>query len=284
MKCVFIGGGAMATALIGGIVRSGKGVSYIKVVDPDEAQRSRLTTTFPQVQCYASLEGTLFEGVDVVVLAVKPQQLQAVARQLAPFTSAIPVVLSIAAGVRANDISRWLGDYPAVIRAMPNTPAQVNAGVTGIYAAPGANEIARNYVHELLESVGNLFWVIREDSLDLVTAVSGGGPAYVFYFLEGLEAAGRSLGLKDENARALALDTVAGAIALARHSNASFAELRTKVTSKGGTTERAIQVFDRAKVSEMFQEAVQAARQRAVELGDELGVDNPTDSPKHDAR
>jgi pyrroline-5-carboxylate reductase len=193
------------------------------------------------------------------------------------------MVLSVAVGVRVKDISRWLGGYQAVIRAMPNTPTQVNAGVTGIYAAPGANEIARNYAHELLESVGHVFWVLFEETLDVVTAVSGSGPAYVFYFLEGLEAAGRSLGLKDDNARVLALNTVSGAVALARHSNASFAELRTKVTPKGGTTERAMQVFDRAKVSEMFQEAVQASQKRAVELGDELGVDDPTDSPTHGA-
>ncbi|MCL2298502.1 MAG: pyrroline-5-carboxylate reductase [Proteobacteria bacterium] len=279
MKYVFIGGGAMATALISGIVRSGKKVTDISVVDPDEAQRNRLTAAFPQVQCHSCIEKAFFEGVDVVVLAVKPQQLQRVARQLAPFTSAISVVLSVAAGVRVKDLTRWLGGYPAVIRAMPNTPAQVNAGTTGLYAAPGANEIARNHAHELLESVGHVFWVLREDSLDTVTAVSGGGPAYVFYFLEGLEAAALSVGLKKENARALALDTVSGAVALARHSNDSFAELRAKVTSKGGTTERAIQIFDQAKVSEMFQEAVQAARERAAELGDELGVDHPTDNP-----
>ncbi|MDR2173197.1 MAG: pyrroline-5-carboxylate reductase [Burkholderiales bacterium] len=281
MKCVFIGGGAMATALIGGMLRSGKEVSDIKVVDPDETQRSRLTTAFPKIQCYVGLESAIFDGVDVVVLAIKPQQLQAVARQLVPFTPIIPVVLSIAAGVRIKDISRWLGDYPTVIRAMPNTPAQVNAGTIGIYAAPDTNETARNQVNELLESVGNVFWVLCEDTLEKVTAIFGSGPAYVFYFLECLEAAGRSMGLEEPEARAAALDILSGGLALVRHNPAPFAELRAQVTSKRGTTESAMQVLDRAEVRKAFQEAIHAARQRAKELGDELGVDNPADSPTH---
>jgi pyrroline-5-carboxylate reductase len=216
------------------------------------------------------------------VLAVKPQQLQTVARQLAPFTSAIPAVLSIAAGVRVKDISRWLGDHPAVIRAMPNTSTQVAAGSTGVYAASGANETARNHIHEMLESVGNVYWVLQEDTLDVVTALSGSGPAYVFYFLENLEAAGRSLGLRENEARAAVLNLLSGSLALARHSNTPFADLRAKVTSKGGTTERAIQVLDRAGVNKTLQEAVHAAWQRAVELGDELGVDQPTLEDKPD--
>ncbi|MDR0249748.1 MAG: pyrroline-5-carboxylate reductase [Burkholderiales bacterium] len=276
MKYVFIGGGAMATALISGIVRSGKDAANIKVVDPDEAQRSRLTTAFPQVQCYSCLENALFEEVGIVVLAVKPQLLQAVARQLAPFAPFIPVVLSIAAGVRVKDLSRWLGGYPTVIRAMPNTPAQANAGTTGIYAAPDVNESARSQVHELLESVGNVFWVIYEDMLDRVTAMSGCGPAYVLYFLECLEAAGRSMGLEEPEARTTALDILSDGLALARHNNTPFTELRAQVTSKKGATENAIQVLDQAEVRKAFQKAIHAARQRAAELGDELGVDDPT--------
>ncbi|MCL2310604.1 MAG: pyrroline-5-carboxylate reductase [Proteobacteria bacterium] len=274
MKYVFIGGGAMATALIGGVVGSGKGAADIRVVDPNDAQQIRLTTVFPQVQSYSRLEDTLFEEVDVVVLAVKPQLLQMAARQLAPFTPAIPAVLSVAAGVRVKDISRWLGGYPAVIRAMPNTPAQVGAGYTGVYAAPEANEAARNHVHELLESVGNVFWLNHEEMLDVVTALSGSGPAYVFYFLENLEAAAHSLGLREGSARAIALNILSGGLALAQRGNTPFAELRARVTSKGGTTERAIQVFDHAGVDKAIQEAVHAAWQRAAELGDELGNDD----------
>jgi pyrroline-5-carboxylate reductase len=280
MKCIFIGGGAMATALIGGMVSSGKKAADFRVVDPDEAQRKRLTTDFPHVQCYSCLEDSLSKRCDVVVLAVKPQQLQMVARQLAPFTPAIPAVLSIAAGIRVKDISRWLGDYSGVIRAMPNTSTQVGAGSTGVYAAPGANETARNHVHEMLESVGNVYWVLREDTLDVVTALSGSGPAYVFYFLESLEAAGRSLGLREKEAHAAALNILSGSLALARHSDTPFADLRAKVTSKGGTTERAIQILDHAGVNQTFQEAVHAAWQRAVELGDELGVDRPAPDTK----
>ncbi|MDR0247377.1 MAG: pyrroline-5-carboxylate reductase [Burkholderiales bacterium] len=279
MKYVFIGGGAMATALISGMVRRGKNIADIKVVDPDEAQRARLTTAFPQMQCYSRLESALFMEVDIVVLAVKPQKLQAVARQLAPFTLVIPVVLSIAAGVRVKDISRWLGGYSAVIRAMPNTPAQVNAGTTGVYAAPDINDDARNRVHELLENVGNVFWVFQEDTLDMVTAMSGCGPAYVLYFLECLEAACRSMGVGEPEARAAALGILSDGLALARHSDTPFTELRVQVTSKRGTTESAIKVLDQAGVRKAFQEAIHAAWQRAAELGDELGGDDlPSDA------
>lgn len=280
MKSVFIGGGAMATALIGGMVNSGQSAADIKVIEPTEAQRTKLTAAFPQVRCFARMGSALFERIDVVVLAVKPQQLQAVARQLAPFTSTIPAILSIAAGVRADDLSRWLGDYPAVIRAMPNTPAQVGAGCTGVYAAPGANEMARRHVHEMLESVGNVIWLNRENMLDMVTALTGSGPAYVFYFLENLQAAGRALGMKEVEARTAALSILSGGLELARHSDTPFAELRARVTSKAGTTESAIRVLDQAGVDKAIQEAVHAAWQRAVELGDELGVDQPTSGDK----
>ncbi|MDR0771123.1 MAG: pyrroline-5-carboxylate reductase [Burkholderiales bacterium] len=273
MKCVFIGGGAMATALIGGM--ASKGTADIKVVDPDEAQRMRLTAAFPHLRCYSRLEGALFERCDVVVLAVKPQQLQKVARQLVPFVAAVPAVLSIAAGVRIKDLSRWLGGYSAVIRAMPNTPVQVGAGSTGVYAAPGVNEVARDRVHELLGSVGDVVWVLKEEALDVVTALSGSGPAYVFYFLENMETAGLAMGLGEKEARATALSVLSGGLALASHSNEPFADLRAKVTSKGGTTERAIRVLDQAGVGQAFQEAVHAAWRRARELGDELGVDDP---------
>ncbi|MDR2711403.1 MAG: pyrroline-5-carboxylate reductase [Burkholderiales bacterium] len=280
MKCVFIGGGAMATALIGGMVDNGKNAAHIKVVDPDEGQRARMTAAYPQMQCYPSLASNIFDGVDIVVLAVKPQHLQTVARQLAPFTPVIPAVLSIAAGVRAKDLSRWLSDYPAVIRAMPNTPAQVGAGHTGIYAMPGVNDAARHCAHELLESVGNVVWLNREEMLDIMTALSGSGPAYVFYFLENLEAAARSLNLQEEEAHAIALSVLSGGLALARHGNTPFAELRARVTSKGGTTESAIRVLDQAGVSQTFQNAVHAAWQRSMELGDELGVDQAIDTPR----
>ncbi|MCL2871393.1 MAG: pyrroline-5-carboxylate reductase [Betaproteobacteria bacterium] len=273
MRSVFIGGGAMATALISGMVSSGKSAADIKVIDPAEAQRTKLTAAFPQVRCYERMGSALFARVDVVVLAVKPQQLQAVARKLAPFTSTISAVLSIAAGVRADDLSRWLGDYPAVIRAMPNTPAQVGAGCTGVYAAPGANEMARHHVHQMLESVGNVIWLNRENKLDMVTALTGSGPAYVFYFLENLQAAAIALGMKDVEARTAALSVLSGGLALAQHGDTPFAELRARVTSKGGTTESAIRVLDQAGADKAIQDAVYAAWQRAVELGNELSVD-----------
>ena len=174
------------------------------------------------------------------MLAVKPQQMREAAQSVAAHVADVPVVMSIAAGVRLADMSRWMGGYPRLVRAMPNTPALIREGISGAFALPDAGARGRKLAQRVLEGVGAVLWVVREEMLDAVTGVSGSGPAYVFYFLEGLEQAAQELGFTKEEARTLAYATFAGTIKLASGSDLEPAILRAQVTSKGGTTERAI--------------------------------------------
>jgi pyrroline-5-carboxylate reductase len=207
-------------------------------------------------------------GADTVVLAVKPQQMRDAARQLSPFIGAVPRVLSIAAGVRTGDLARWLGEYRRIVRAMPNTPALIGAGIAALYATPEARPTATPAA-AILEACGEVVWVDDEAKLDAVTGVSGSGPAYVFYFMEALERAARELGLPSDDARKLVYATFAGSIALAQRSDDPPAVLRANVTSKGGTTAAALEVLAAAGVADAFVRAVKAAATRARELGDE---------------
>jgi pyrroline-5-carboxylate reductase len=268
MNVTFIGGGNMATAIAGGLVARGTDASAVRIVEPVEAQRARLAARFPGIGVHASTSAAAVGGADVVVLAVKPQQMRAAAAELAPHVAAVPVVLTIAAGVRCGDLARWLGGYRRIVRAMPNTPALVGAGISGLYALPEAQAHA-DAAARVLEACGEVFWCERERDLDTVNAVSGNGPAYVFYFLEALEQAARELGLAADDARRLAYATFAGSVALARQSAEPPETLRANVTSKGGTTARAVAELDAAKVKEHFIAAVKAAAARARELGDE---------------
>jgi pyrroline-5-carboxylate reductase len=181
------------------------------------------------------------------------------------------VVVSIAAGIRLADLSRWLGGHAVLVRAMPNTPALVHAGVTGLYAPPAVDAAGRDSATRLMAAVGEVVWLPREEDLDAVTAVSGSGPAYVFYFLEAVEQAGRELGLEPGAARTLALGTFAGAAKLARDRGEDPAVLRAQVTSKGGTTQRALETMEASQVKCRIVEAVKAAAARSRELGDEFG-------------
>jgi pyrroline-5-carboxylate reductase len=208
--------------------------------------------------------------VQAVVLAVKPQNMREAAIALQPYLDR-QVVITIAAGIRLVDLGRWLGGHARLVRAMPNTPALVHAGVTGLYAGPGVSEIERQSADKLLGAVGATVWFDRETDLDAVVAVSGSGPAYVFYAMEALEAAARELDLPPEKARTLALWTFVGAAKLAIERNEDPAILRANVTSKGGTTERALAVMEASYVREKFVEAVKAAAQRSRELGEEFG-------------
>ncbi len=270
MKLGFLGGGNMAAALMGGLLQKGFRGEDIVVVELDAGRRAWLQANFP-VQVLEH-DGPLVEAADVLVLAVKPQQLRAA---LATLPTPYPgqLMLSIAAGVRARDISRWLSGHPAVVRAMPNTPALVGAGITGLYALPGVIPAQREQASRVMEAVGGVVWVEDEAQLDAITAVSGSGPAYVFYFIEALEEVAMELGLPPETARMLALHTFFGAAALAIKDKASMAELRGRVTSKGGTTERGIQVLEHRQVKLALAEAVRAAAARSRELGDLLGRD-----------
>jgi len=268
MNITFIGGGNMANALIGGMLDQGFAKADIRVVEPNADTADRLRTQYGiTVHTEASAEAL---ASDLVMLAVKPQQLRGVAGGIAPHLKSQTVV-SIAAGVRAADLSRWLGGYGRVVRAMPNTPAMVLSGVTGLYALPQVSAAERDQAQRVLEAVGVVVWVEEESGMDVITAVSGSGPAYVFYFMEGLEEAAIAQGLSAAQARQLSLATFAGAAKLAAQSSDDVATLRARVTSKGGTTERAIHAMEAAQLKQIIVDAVRAAAQRSRELGDELG-------------
>jgi len=270
MKLGFLGGGNMAAALMGGLLQKGFRGEDIVVVELDPGRRAWLQANLP-VQVLEH-DSPLIKAADILVLAVKPQQLRAA---LATLPTPYPgqLMLSVAAGVRARDISRWLSGHAAVVRAMPNTPALVGAGITGMYALPGVIPAQREQATRIMEALGTVVWVEDEAQIDAITAVSGSGPAYVFYFIEALEEVAAELGLPPENARLLALHTFFGASALAIKDKASPAELRERVTSKGGTTERGLQVLEQRQVKLALAEAVRAAALRSRELGDLLGRD-----------
>ncbi|MBL8513546.1 MAG: pyrroline-5-carboxylate reductase [Betaproteobacteria bacterium] len=273
MKAGFIGGGNMAQAIAAGLLARGARAADLAAIEPVEATRAFWITRGMPV--FAAFDASLLDA-EVLVLAVKPQSMAAA---LAPMRARLrdQVVLSIAAGVRIADMARQLGSadapsapYATIVRAMPNTPALVGAGISGLYAPPGVDAASRNKAESLLKAVGKTAWFDDETMLDAVTAVSGSGPAYVFYFIEALEQAARDLGMDAPTARLFATETFSGGAKLAVQSEDSAATLRAKVTSKRGTTERAIESFDAAHLKQRFIEGVAAACGRAKELGDEL--------------
>ena len=276
MNIAFIGGGNMASALIGGLLKKGWSATGITVAEIDAAARERLAREF-HVQAHEDLAPAL-DGADAIVLAVKPQQLQGVARAFAPLLRG-RLVITIAAGIRCADLARWLNGHARIVRAMPNTPALVLAGVTGLYAASGASDDDRRRAEQILGVAGITLWLTAEEQIDGLTAVSGSGPAYVFYFIDALQRAALELGFSDADARMLAVETFGGAVKLARESSDSVAMLRERVTSKGGTTERAIAELEGARVREAIVRAVLAAAVRSRELGDVLGRDETNTRP-----
>ena len=263
----FIGGGNMAAALIGGLLQRDRAADTIRVAETNADRRAMLTREFGVVTCEHAAD---VMDAEVIVLAVKPQQLPALARAL-PCPLPDRLVLSIAAGARAGDVSRWLGGHPNVVRAMPNTPALVGAGIAGLYALPGVDAAGRSAAERILRAVGEVVWVDDERLIDAVTAISGSGPAYVFYFIEALEQAGIDLGLAADTARRLTLQTFFGAAALAIKDGAAPAMLRERVTSKGGTTERGLLALEEGGVGYAIGLAARAAAARAAEMGDLLG-------------
>ncbi len=273
MAISFIGGGNMATALIGGMLARGAAVDEFRVVEPGAEARARIAARFPGLALFAESTREAVAGAALVVLAVKPQQMRQAAEALAPHLAGIapPVVLSIAAGIRLADLARWLRGYARLVRAMPNTPALVGKGISGAFAATTVDADGRALVSSVLAAAGEQVWVGSEAMLDAVTGVSGSGPAYVFYFLEALEAAAQELGFAPADARKLAYATFAGAIALAEASPVEPAVLRAQVTSKGGTTERALSSMETDAVKASIMAAVKAAALRAGELGDAFG-------------
>ena len=270
MKILFIGGGNMATALAGGLIKRGQKASDLHVVEPEAAARKRIGKL--RVKTFAKADAKSLAGTRVVVLAVKPQQMREAALALAPLLKR-QLVVTVAAGIRLADLSRWLGGYREMVRVMPNTPALIGAGVAGLYAAAGVGASAKRSAERILGAVGKTVWVKDESLLDPVTAVSASSPAYGFWFIEQLAAAGVSLGLPVETSHKLAIEAVLGSAKLAAQSKESPATLRERVTSKGGTTEAALKVFADEGLAERFRRAVEAASRRGAEMGESFGKD-----------
>ncbi|MEW6687848.1 MAG: pyrroline-5-carboxylate reductase [Pseudomonadota bacterium] len=270
MKITFIGGGNMATALAGGLIKRGQAAKDIRVVEPDAAARRRIRKL--GVTVLERSDAKALAGARLVVLAVKPQQMREAARALAPLLEG-RLVVSIAAGIRLADLRRWLGGHRALVRCMPNTPALIGAGISGLYAPAGVSAAARRSAERVLAAVGKTVWLRHERLLDPVTAVSASSPAYVFWFVEQLAAAGVDLGLPQDVSMKLAKEAVLGSARLAAESADSPSLLRARVTSKGGTTEAALRVFEEERLAERFRRAVEAASRRGAELGALLGKD-----------
>jgi pyrroline-5-carboxylate reductase len=267
-RITFIGGGNMAQALITGLRQRDFAMQQITVIDPDASKQDRLQQTLG-VRTAQALSAEALQ-VDVIVLAVKPQQLKTVAESLAPYLQS-QLVISVAAGIRTTDLSRWLNGYSTLIRTMPNTPAQIQAGVTGIYALASVSEGQRLLADSLLQAAGDVVWLTDEAQLDAVTAISGSGPAYVFLLIEALTDAGVALGLDKDQALQLSVATFKGASLLAAASETPIATLREQVTSKGGTTEQGLLSLNQHNIHAIMQHAAQQAANRAKTLGDELG-------------
>ncbi len=266
-KICFIGGGNMATALIGGMLGRGYSASRISVVEIDVKNCQRLHDEF-SVLAFEDLAAGI-AGSATIVFAVKPQQMHQVALQLAPLLKG-QLLISIAAGIRGHDLARWTNN-PAVVRAMPNTPALIRSGMTGLFALPAVTAKQREQAQSILSAVGKILWLEDEAMLDAVTAISGSGPAYVFYLIEAMQAAAVGLGLSAEDARLLSLETFLGASKLAETSPEDVAILRQRVTSKNGTTERALLSLAENHVAQHLATAAQAAAARSREMGDEWG-------------
>ena len=266
----FIGSGNMAMSLIGGLIADGYPAAQIIASDPDQQKLADLEQKLGIRTATSNQEALL--ASDVVVLATKPQVLQSVCESLTESAQQHrPLMVSIAAGIREQEIQLWLGGNLPIVRTMPNTPAMLQAGATVLYANQQVTEEQRDHAESILRAVGLTCWVDQEPLMDAVTALSGSGPAYFFMVMEAMEAAGIELGLPADTARILTLQTALGAARMAMESDASPALLRERVTSPGGTTERALSIFEQQKLPEIFKQALTGARDRSIELSEMLG-------------
>jgi pyrroline-5-carboxylate reductase len=266
-KLGFIGGGNMAQALIIGLKNQQFVMSDITVIELETSKCIELNKKYGVL---TSNELKEIMKCDVIVLAIKPQHLPALATTLGSLLSN-QLVISIAAGIRLTDLSRWLGGYHNIVRAMPNTPAQIQVGITGLYALPSVTAKEITTADQILSAAGATLWLDSEEKLDAVTAISGSGPAYVFYFIEALHEAALKLGLNEVQAKALSIATFKGASLLADISSTPIATLREQVTSKGGTTEQGLLSLEQSQVKQAIALAAEKASARAKSLGDELG-------------
>ena len=256
VKIGFIGGGNMASALIGGLLKLVDQPQQIHVVDLNPSGLQKLQQQFG-VSTSEVMDQRLRE-LDVIVFAVKPQNMREVVQNFSPFLTQ-QLLLSVAAGIRASDISRWLGGYELIARAMPNTPAMLGLGMSGLYGLEALSAEQRQHTDTIMQAVGKTVWVENEAMIDAVTAVSGSGPAYFFYLLEAMEDAAVALGLSPSQGQVLAIEALQGAAGLARASEAPSATLRKEVTSKGGTTEAAMHVLEKLGAKDIFIRAIKAA-------------------------
>lgn len=261
----------MASSLLGGLISDNCPAGNIWVAEPDAGRREALASRYG-VNTTAD-NGELVGAVDVVVLAVKPQVMHEVCRGIADRLQVHkPLVVSIAAGIRIGDIDRWLGGNCAIVRTMPNTPSLVQSGATALFANDKVSTQQSELAEGIMRSVGLTLWLAQESLMDAVTALSGSGPAYFFLVMEMLQQTGIKLGLPEESARLLAVQTAFGAAKMALESPDDSTTLRTRVTSPGGTTERAIGILEQGGIRDLFEKALNGARDRAVELADELGA------------
>jgi len=281
MNWIFVGAGNMASSLIGGLIGSGASAENVAVVDPDDAQRKRATDRFG-IRQSASLSQIVSEiaGDQLgIVIAVKPHIVETVCNDISAnlasteLQNANTLIVSVAAGVRASSMQSWLPAGIPIVRCMPNTPALLGLGATALFANDDCEQTDREAAENLLSTAGKTLWVDQESDLDAVTALSGSGPAYFFYLIEHMAAAGQKLGLSESVAEELAIETAFGAASMARNGEHSPSVLRENVTSKGGTTAAALQVFNEKGLPVIVEQGMQAAQDRAAELGDQLAPD-----------
>ncbi|MDH5424669.1 MAG: pyrroline-5-carboxylate reductase [Gammaproteobacteria bacterium] len=271
-KITFIGGGNMATSLIAGLICNDYIASDITVAEPDQKKCDKLHQLYA-VNAFTDNQQAIADA-EIIVLAVKPQVMQPVCKALASTVQKTrPLVISIAAGLLSKDISRWLGDNISMVRCMPNTPSLLNAGATGLFANENVSASQKQQAEQILSTAGITVWVEQETLLDAVTAVSGSGPAYYFLFMEAMQNAAEKLGLNQQQAKQLTLQTALGAARMAIESDDDVAILRNRVTSKGGTTEQAIKTFEERQLQDIVMQAMQAANDKAIDLAAILGKD-----------
>lgn len=266
----FIGCGNMSRSLIGGLIANNVRTENLTATDPDEDQRQNIAEQFG----ITTLEdnNAAVANADVIVLAVKPQVMHQVVSELADAVKgSSKLLISIAAGIKLDSLSEWLGESSAIIRVMPNTPALIKAGAAALFANEHTTNSQKNTAEAMMRSVGSAIWLESEDLMDTVTALSGSGPAYFFYFMEAMEKTAIDMGLNNEQARLLTIETALGAAKMALLSASDLAELRTQVTSPGGTTEQALNVLKQGKLEELVREAMDAAKQRSIELSQSFG-------------
>ena len=268
-KIAFIGAGNMASAIIGGLINNGFTAANIQAADPWQESLDKLTNT---TGVYTSNDNNaIIPQADVVVLAIKPQQMKTVCADIQKSVNdKKPLIISIAAGITCTMLEDWLGSDNAIVRCMPNTPALVKTGATGLYANKQVSDTQRSIANQLLEAIGIVNWVDQEPLLDAVTALSGSGPAYFFLMMEAMKEAGIALGLDETTAESLTLQTALGAAKMAIDSDVDIAELRRRVTSPGGTTEAAINSFESSNFRDVFLTALTAADNRSKSLAKEM--------------